>query len=362
MSYSQKHQAAFIAIDWGSNNFRAYIVSGEGLVLHRIKARQGVLRIREESFAAVLKRLLGKWLNKYRYTPIFLFGAIGSRQGWQEITHLEGPVGIEELTASVEKVANHQFERDIYLIPGVRITDNNTGLLDVIRGEEIQIVGALRTLPVEKVRYFCLPGLQTKWVKVVNDKIVDIHTFMTGEIFSVLSYHSSLAPFIEQQAYSYEGFKEGIEQDPSLFLHEFFNIRIKASQKKLHRHEIGSYLSGLLMHQEILGIQKMLPDMKKVTVVGLPWLISLYEQLLSMYGIECSGLRSDVAGILGVQEIYYRLFHAGTAQHSDADILRFLPRDDDGEEDTVEAEEDFAFSAENAAKLKKYLPKDEEED
>jgi 2-dehydro-3-deoxygalactonokinase len=124
MYYHQEHSRAdisFIGIDWGSSNFRAYAVDKTGQVRQRTKAHQGVLRIKEDNFAPTLKRLLGKWFNKYPKVPILMSGMIGSRHGWQEVDFIECPAVCEDLSEAVEKVANHRFDRDIYIVPGLML-------------------------------------------------------------------------------------------------------------------------------------------------------------------------------------------------------------------------------------------------
>ena len=67
-------------------------------------------------------------------------------------------------------------------------------LPNVMRGEETQVLGVLQNLPIEQGRDLLigLPGSHSKWVEVAGGCIVHFDTFMTGEIFAVLSEHSIL--------------------------------------------------------------------------------------------------------------------------------------------------------------------------
>ena len=78
----------------------------------------------------------------------------------------------------------------VVIVPGVS-TENSAGVPDVIRGEETQIIGALK--PTEMQLLFVLPGTHSKWVSVEENRITQFATFMTGEIFAVLCEHSILA-------------------------------------------------------------------------------------------------------------------------------------------------------------------------
>jgi hypothetical protein len=62
---------------------------------------------------------------------------------------------------------------------------------DVMRGEETQIAGFLAAAPgFDGV--LCLPGTHAKWVQISAEEVVSFRTFMTGEMFDLLSAQSVL--------------------------------------------------------------------------------------------------------------------------------------------------------------------------
>jgi 2-dehydro-3-deoxygalactonokinase len=62
---------------------------------------------------------------------------------------------------------------------------------DVMRGEETQIAGFLAAAPgFDGV--LCLPGTHAKWVQISAEEVVSFRTFMTGELFDLLSTQSVL--------------------------------------------------------------------------------------------------------------------------------------------------------------------------
>lgn len=70
---------------------------------------------------------------------------------------------------------------------------------EVMRGEETQIFGAISMEPsLQNAIHqgmpvlIGLPGTHAKWAVVENNTITDFRTFMTGELFDVLSRHSIL--------------------------------------------------------------------------------------------------------------------------------------------------------------------------
>ena len=78
----------------------------------------------------------------------------------------------------------------VYIAPGVATRDER-GAPDVMRGEETQILGAMKSSGAHS-GLFVLPGTHSKWARVEAGCIVGFETFMTGEVFAVLKEHSVL--------------------------------------------------------------------------------------------------------------------------------------------------------------------------
>lgn len=60
-----------------------------------------------------------------------------------------------------------------------------------MRGEETQIAGLLVRNPTYSGAV-CLPGTHSKWVRVKDGEVGDFTTFMTGEMFEVISTQTVL--------------------------------------------------------------------------------------------------------------------------------------------------------------------------
>ena len=69
------------------------------------------------------------------------------------------------------------------IVPG--LTCENEGVPDVMRGEETQIAGALASEP--STRLVILPGTHSKWAVIDGGRVSRFTSFMTGEVFAVLS-------------------------------------------------------------------------------------------------------------------------------------------------------------------------------
>ena len=176
-----------LAIDWGTTSFRAYRLDPEGGIVDSRSAPAGILGVKDGNFAGVLEQQAGDWIAAGE-TPVVMSGMIGSRQGWLEVPYAACPAGLDEIAAGMRRVVSNTGEA--WIAPGITCRDE-TGIPDVIRGEETQILGCLDQLGAGR-HTICLPGTHSKWVEIENGMIVRFSTHMTGEAFAVLKTHSIL--------------------------------------------------------------------------------------------------------------------------------------------------------------------------
>src|SRR5574341_2278641 len=144
------------------------------------------MQIEGGRFAEALESQVGEWLAAGE-KPVVMSGMIGSRQGWLEAPYANCPAGAAEIAAGMREV--RWGGRRAWIVPGLSSRDS-TGVPDVMRGEETQILGVLDQLPA--AAWICLPGTHSKWVEVRGERIVRFSTHMTGEVFATLKEHSIL--------------------------------------------------------------------------------------------------------------------------------------------------------------------------
>jgi 2-dehydro-3-deoxygalactonokinase len=86
----------------------------------------------------------------------------------------------------------------IAIVPG--LSDEHAGVPDVMRGEEVQIFGAIALTGLDD-GLFVLPGTHNKWARVKSMAAWwAFRTFMTGEFYALLSTHSILARTLDASA------------------------------------------------------------------------------------------------------------------------------------------------------------------
>jgi 2-dehydro-3-deoxygalactonokinase len=150
---------------------------------------------------------------------------------------------------------------DVLIAPGV-IFDAPDRSPDVMRGEEIQIAGAVAADPsLAECACFVLPGTHSKWVFVEEQRIVSFTTHMTGELYAVLREHSILGrlmstepadPTASELAFA-KGLEAARESSPGDLPHQLFGTRTLGLTKRLPGNALAAYLSGLLIGHELVS-------------------------------------------------------------------------------------------------------------
>ena len=119
--------------------------------------------------------------------PVIICGMAGSRQGWIEAPYVATPAHFDEILAGAIAVPG-QRDATSASCPGVAQRDRERP--DVMRGEETQLAGIASLHGADLL--VCMPGTHSKWVSVADGAIAGFATWLTGELFSVLSTHSIL--------------------------------------------------------------------------------------------------------------------------------------------------------------------------
>lgn len=280
-----------IALDWGLSSFRAFRLAPDGSLLASRNAPAGILTRPDGDFEAALVEHLGDWIEQ---GPIVAAGMIGSRQGWVEAPYVPCPAGAPEIAAALCRTATRAG--DVWFVPGLRWSDANR--VDVMRGEETQIIGALAQRGVADA-VLCLPGTHAKWAIVTDGKIRSFMTFMTGEVYAVLRQHSILGRLMTGDDDDGDAFRQGLDRaaEPGGLLHHLFSARTAGLFGRIAEPALAAYLSGLVIGDEIgaaLAALSRPADGAPILLVGAPALCRRYETALGHRGVETATLPESV--------------------------------------------------------------------
>ncbi len=292
-------QRPVIAIDWGTSSLRGARLGPMGQVLESREFPRGILTVPPGQFESVFHELFGDWMQ-VPGALCLISGMAGSRQGWQEAPYCPCPAGFAELSQHLLWL---QPDR-IALVPGLSCLDADTlHTPDVMRGEEIQIFGALHMAGRDSAT-LVLPGTHSKWVQVQGGRVTQFQTFMTGEVFALMSQHSILGKTMDLQgAFNEAVFLQGVDQSQQSdsVLHHLFAVRTLGLFERLNAAQLPSYLSGLLIGEE-LSHRAASIHTEPVILIGSEALTLRYTLALQHLRIPCQsrGAEATWAGLFAL--------------------------------------------------------------
>ena len=295
MNRRMRMAEGFIAVDWGTTNRRAYWLDGDGRCADEFEDSRGVLSVPAGGFpdaVAEIRARLGE-------QPMLLAGMIGSNRGWVEAPYVPCPAGLDDLARGLAWVDDRTA-----IVPGVR--DDRRA--DVMRGEEVQLLGAVAAGTIPSDGRVCHPGTHNKWVKLEAGRIASFRTVMTGELFNLLKEHSVLSDLlaapVELGAPFNAGVRHGLASNdlPA----ELFSVRARVLLGQARREDAASYTSGLLIGGDIrIGLE--IVSAAKLSVMGRPELTRLYAAALTLAGHEPVELDGEQCFIAGIRHIAERI-------------------------------------------------------
>ena len=290
-----------IAIDWGTSSLRGACFDVQGQQQDARQFPRGILTVPAGEFPAVFEQCFGDWLVQRPEALCLLSGMVGSRQGWQEAAYCPCPAGFAELGQHLLWLQ----PRRVAIVPGLSVQQHD-GLAfaqhDVMRGEEVQIFGALALLGLQDATVV-LPGTHSKWAQVVQGRVSGFRSFMTGEVYALLSQNSILSRTLPADAPFHEHtFAEAVrlaQRSPSV-LSSIFATRTLALFDTLPAEHHPSFLSGLLIGEELRAMRP--AHDAELLLVGSSGLTSRYQVGLQALGLQarCLGDEATWAGHLAL--------------------------------------------------------------
>lgn len=305
-----------IAIDWGSSRLRISALDHDGGIVRVASSAHGILLTPRSEQRARLIEALAPFREAWPDAPIIAGGMIGSRNGLTESVPVSLPAGAAEIAKGIAPLTIDAGTIAL-LTPG--LADDTAQARDLIRGEEVQIVGWLAEHPAVQDATLVLPGTHSKWVRVVHGRIETFRTFLTGELYGqVIGSPSFSGPGgigpASGDASADPAFRDGVRQGCSAegLLHDLFATRTRALAAGAE-FAVGDYLSGLIVGYEIAEARGrgLLPADGAVVLLSEGALNEIYRAALGLCGIEPQTARADSFG-QGALELFVRY----TDQHA----------------------------------------------
>lgn len=280
---------SFISVDWGTSNLRIRYVSLPTLhTIEEVVFPKGIKFIyqdcleqkadRKTFFLKFLEEQLQNFSKEIDSSiEIVISGMASSSIGLQELPYADLPFDYTGTSLYKEQIENTVFQNPITLISGVKSE------ADVMRGEEIEIVGLLEE---NETCVYVLPGTHSKHIYCEGGKVLNFATFMTGELFEVILKHTILTNSLEKSSINNNrlaAFDKGIAAAVKgiSLLNELFKIRAYDLFGTQSAPDNFYFLSGLLIGEEL----KTLQGKTKIKLCAGGNLFELYNRGITALGL-----------------------------------------------------------------------------
>ncbi len=317
----QNTAIAVVGVDWGTTHRRAYGLNHDGKCVAEYADNEGALACKGR-FPQALQSLLQSL--EAQPGTVILSGMVGSALGWQVVPYVDGLVALPDLDQRLANVPESELllsaERadrssvtsmTVSIVPGYCVR-NAQGHPDVMRGEETQLLGA--HCLGHSDGWFVLPGTHSKWVELRAGKVLQLRTYMTGELFDLLGKHGTLAAAAghADAAWDAQAFDLGVRAagEGGALSHQLFGCRARVVSGDMDAASSRAYLSGLLIGTELKDILQR-PGSGPLhggqgasfKLIGSPSLATLYQAAAGILGLEFEVLDARAAFIAAVHHL-----------------------------------------------------------
>lgn len=295
---------AWIAVDWGTSNLRVWGLNADSQLVAEASSDQGMAKLDRSGFEPALLALTSDWLPPDRRTPVIACGMVGARQGWVEVPYRQVPCKPVFFDA-VGRPDTRDPRLSVFVLAGIKQIQPAP---DVMRGEETQIAGFLREYP-HFAGVLCLPGTHTKWVRIKAGDIVQFRTFMTGELFNLLSAHSVLRHSLSGNGSDPTEFAASVEAmaaEPAGLAARLFSIRAQSLVSEFGPAIAAARLSGLLIGAELAAARDDWCN-QAPTIVGNGPQSELYAEGLRVLGQAPRIVDASHVTLAGLKSAYLQI-------------------------------------------------------
>lgn len=295
--------AKWISTDWGTSSLRLYLVDSDDQILDEYASKQGIKRVYQQFqdqdildqqtfFRQFLQQSVDDFMSEhhgdFRDYPVVVSGMASSSIGMLELPYASLPLKLDGSSVQSKFLAGTHAMNPKYLISGCQREG------DVMRGEEVQMIGwnAMATRPDQIT--LILPGTHSKHIQVEGNQVTDFKTYMTGELFDIMSNYSILKSSLTLSRTASDDFfftKGVVAGAQGVLSHELFRIRGFDLQQTMDGDQAASYLSGLLIGHELGLLHN-----NKVTILA-------GEDIQHLYQLACAELNIDTYDTMGSHDI-----------------------------------------------------------
>ncbi len=295
-------EVSIVGVDWGTTHRRAYAINAQGLCLHDMSDADGALACKGR-FPSALDAALSTLGT--RPAGVVLAGMVGSALGWHEVPYVDSRVPVQALATHAFRVPDTGNATPTIILPGYCVR-NTAGLPDVMRGEETQLLGAWAL--GHRSGWFVLPGTHSKWVQLDEGRVMQLRTYMTGELFDLLRRHGTVAAAAgtAEPVWDASAFAAGVQAAGEHALsHQIFSARARVVCKDMPATSTTAYLSGLLIGTELKDVlHDSAGPLGTFKLLGSPQLAAHYQSAAQLLGLSFDILDAQAAFVAAMHHIH----------------------------------------------------------
>jgi len=280
----------FVAVDWGTTNRRAYLIE-RGTLVRTERDGAGILSVPPGGFADAA----GELRARFDGAPMLLAGMVGSNRGWIDAGYVSCPAGLDALAGRLVSPVE-----GIRIVPGVSTVAGHRG--DVMRGEEVQLLGAVAAGLAPPDALLAQPGTHCKWARMAGGAIAGFATAMTGELFALLRDHALIGAVMTGPVEAGAAFSAGVDRAAEGDLTTaLFGVRPASLLGLRDDADAASYVSGLLIGSDVRAHVR---DGETAYILADPVLGALYAAALERVGGRAVLVDSHLAFIAGIIRLW----------------------------------------------------------
>ncbi|MEG3089565.1 2-dehydro-3-deoxygalactonokinase [Sphingomonas sp. PB4P5] len=281
----------FIAVDWGTTNRRAFVIDN-GVVMQTERDTRGAAAVAQAEYPAEVAGIRARLGD----LPMLLAGMVGSTIGWRDVPYVAAPAGLDALAGALAWIDDRTA-----IVPG--LVYRAGARADVMRGEEVQLLGAAAAGMTPDTALLCQPGTHCKWALLEDTRITSFVTAMTGELFALLRGGGLLARqlggAVTDGAAFQDGVTEGAKRDLAASL---FGIRASGVLGLRDDADAASYASGVLIGSDVAA-RLAEHTGQAVHILADPGLGALYAAAVTALGGTATIIDSHGAFVAGITRL-----------------------------------------------------------
>ena len=249
--------ANYITIDGGTTNTRINLVKNNEVVdslKFNVGAKNGS-KLKETVEKGIKNILENNKMSEKDIEKILACGMITSEFGLCNLPHITAPAGLDELSESMFETTIEISQIPFVFVRGVKIPGENFQEVDMMRGEETELMG----FNIEKDTLYVLPGSHSKLIYTdEKGRISKFSTELTGELISAVSKETILKDCISFEAeadeeYLLKGYDYAVKEGVNA---AFFKTRILKNLFNCNENQTFGFFLGAALSCEIENIIK----------------------------------------------------------------------------------------------------------